>query len=277
VSRRLAGLALVALAGLAVAGCLPTPATAEARQVADLYTTFMVLAAIVAAIVLGLTFFAVLRYRRRRGDDDTLPRQVHGNLAFEITWTGLPIVTIVGLLVLTVLVLNSFDAAVQATAGAEIRVTAYRWGWRFDYPQDGVRVEGLGQPGPEVYVPVGEPVRVTLTGEDVNHAFFVPEFLFKKDAIPGRENVFAFTVDEPGRYGGQCAEFCGIYHARMPFTVVAVSRAEYDAWLAQAAGAGPILVTPLPSAPPAESPTLPAPEASGPFEASPTILPSRSP
>jgi cytochrome c oxidase subunit II len=270
---RLAGLGLMTLA---IAGCLPTPATAEARRVADLYTTFLVLAAIVAAIILGLTFFAVLRYRGRRGDD-RLPRQVHGNLAFELTWTGLPIITIVGLLVLTVLVLNSFDAAVQATAGAEIRVTAYRWGWRFDYPQAGVRVEGIGQPGPEVVVPVGEPVRVTLTGEDVNHAFFVPEFLFKKDAIPGRENVFAFTVDEPGRYGGQCAEFCGIYHARMPFTVVAVPRAEYDTWLAQAAAAGPTLVTPLPSVAPPESPTLPAPDASGPYEASPTILPSRSP
>jgi cytochrome c oxidase subunit 2 len=228
-------IALVAVAaGTLLAGCLPAPATAEARRVADLYATFMAIAGVVAVIVLGLTFFAVLRYRRRQGDD-TLPRQVHGNLAYEITWTGLPIVTIIGLLVLTVLVLNSFDAAVQATAGAEIRVTAHRWGWRFDYPQEGVRVEGIGEPGPEVYVPVGEPVRVTLTGADVNHAFFVPEFLFKKDAIPGRDNVFAFTVDEPGRYGGQCAEFCGIYHARMPFTVVAVSRADYDAWLAQAA------------------------------------------
>lgn len=241
---------IVALAGLALAvtGCLPAPATAEARRVAELYTTFVILAAIVAVIVLGLTLFAILRYRRRPGDE-TLPRQVHGNLAYEVTWTGLPIVTIIGLLVLTVLVLNSFDQAVQATAGAEIRVTAHRWGWRFEYPDDGVRVEGIGLPGPEVYVPVGEPVRVTLTGEDVVHAFFVPEFLFKKDAIPGRQNVFAFTVEEPGRYGGQCAEFCGIYHSRMPFTVVAVARAEYEAWLALAAAEGPILVTPMPSAP----------------------------
>lgn len=213
------------------AGCLAEPATLEARRVADLYTVFVAIAGVVAAIVLGLTVFAILRYRRRAGDDE-LPRQVHGNLRLELLWTGLPIVTIVALLVLTVLVLNAFDDAVRANASVELRVTAYRWGWRFEYPAEDVRVEGLGMPGPEVYVPVGENVRVTLTGEDVVHAFFVPRFLFKKDAVPGRDNVFAFTVDEPGRYGGQCAEFCGIYHARMPFTVVAVPRAEYDAWVA---------------------------------------------
>ena len=73
-----------------------------------------------------------------------------------------------------------------------------------------------------------------MRGVDVNHAFFVPEFLFKRDAIAGRTNVFGFTVDEPGTYRGQCAEFCGIGHSRMPFTVRAVGRAEYDAWLAGA-------------------------------------------
>ena len=63
------------------------------------------------------------------------------------------------------------------------------------------------------------------------HAFYVPRFLFKRDAIPGRPNEFEFTVDEPGTYGGQCAEFCGVYHDRMLFTVRAVTRAEYEAWL----------------------------------------------
>jgi cytochrome c oxidase subunit 2 len=254
--------ALAGVVALLAAGCLPAPATAEARRVADLYAVFMAIAAVVAVIVLGLATFAILRYRGRPGDD-TLPRQVHGNLWFEITWTGLPIATIVVLLVLTVLVLNAFDAAARATAGAELRVTAYRWGWRFEYPTEGVTVTGYGQPGPEVVVPVGEPVRVTLAAEDVNHAFFVPRFLFKRDAIPGRETVFAFTVDEPGRYGGQCAEFCGIYHSRMPFTVVAVPRAEYDTWLAATADGGPVLVTPYPSFVP-PTPTLPAPEASDP-------------
>ena len=234
--RRGASGGVEAATAVALAGCLPAPATVEARRTADLYAVFIAIAGVVVVIVLGLTLLAIVRDRRRPGDD-ALPRQVHGDLRLELVWTGLPILTIVVLLVLTVLVLNTFDDAVRAGAGAEIRATAHRWGWRFEYPGEDVRVEGIGRPGPEVYVPVGENVRVTLASEDVNHAFYVPRFLFKRDAIPGRETVFAFTVEEPGRYGGQCAEFCGIYHSAMPFTVVAVSRAEYDAWIDVHAGA----------------------------------------
>ena len=228
---RLRTMAVLAVLALAMAGCLPAPATSEARQVAQLYGTFVLIAVMVAIVVLGLAIFAILRYRAGPGDDE-LPPQVHGNLKLEAIWTGIPLLTIVGLLVLTVVVLGSFDAAVRANATVDVRVTAFRWGWRFTYPNDGVVVEGIGSAGPELYVPVGENVHVSLTGEDVIHSFYVPRFLFKKDAVPGRENSFAFTVDEAGRYGGQCAEFCGIYHSKMPFTVVAVPRAEYDAWVA---------------------------------------------
>jgi cytochrome c oxidase subunit II len=224
-------MAVLAVLPLAMAGCLPAPATSEAREVAQLYGTFVLIAAMVAIVVLGLAIFAILRYRAGPGEDE-LPPQVHGNLKLEAIWTGIPLLTIVGLLALTVVVLGSFDAAVRANATVDVRVTAFRWGWRFTYPNDGVVVEGIGTAGPEVYVPVGENVHVSLTGEDVIHSFYVPQFLFKKDAVPGRQNTFAFTVDEAGRYGGQCAEFCGVYHSRMPFTVVAVPRADYDAWIA---------------------------------------------
>jgi cytochrome c oxidase subunit 2 len=90
-----------------------------------------------------------------------------------------------------------------------------------------------------VDVPVGETIHVSLVGNDVIHSFFVPQFLFKKDAIPGRVNEFAFTVDAPGTYRGQCAEFCGVYHSQMPFTIVGVSRPDYEAWLAAQKAATP--------------------------------------
>jgi cytochrome c oxidase subunit 2 len=223
--------ALAALAASVLAGgCLPTPATVEARRTTELYTTFVAVAAVVAVIVIGLSVFAILRYRAR--GDDELPRQVIGNTRLEAVWTAIPLLTVAALFGLTVLVLNGFDDATRAAATVDIRVTAYRWGWQFEYPADGVRVEGLRSPGPEAYVPVGENVHVSLTGIDVIHSFFVPQFLFKRDAIPGRINEFAFTVDTPGRYRGQCAEFCGLYHSQMPFTIVAVTRPEYEAWLA---------------------------------------------
>ena len=81
-------------------------------------------------------------------------------------------------------------------------------------------------------LPVGEPVHITLRSPDVIHAFYVPKFLFKRDVVPGKENSFDFTVEEPGTYRGQCAELCGTYHGSMLFEVHALPKADYDAWLA---------------------------------------------
>jgi len=226
---RLGVVALTAGVAIVAGGCLPAPATAEARSIADLYTIFVAIAVVVAAIVFGLTTFAIVRYRA--GRDRSLPRQTKGNLKAEALWTALPILTVLGLFGGTLLVLARVDAR-AAQPGAEIRVEAFRWGWRFDYPAAGVVVTGVSPNAPEAVVPVGEAIRITLAASDVNHAFYVPVFLFKRDAIPGRTSTFEFTVDAPGRYGGQCAEFCGIYHSRMPFSIRAVSRSEFDAWLA---------------------------------------------
>jgi cytochrome c oxidase subunit 2 len=81
-------------------------------------------------------------------------------------------------------------------------------------------------------VPVGEPIHVVLASNDVVHAFYVPAFLFKRDAIPGRTNEFDLTIDNADTYRGQCAEFCGVFHDRMLLTVRAVPRTEFDTWLA---------------------------------------------
>jgi cytochrome c oxidase subunit 2 len=210
-------------------GCFPTPRTAEGRDILDLYNGFMVVAAVVAAVVVGLTTFALIRFRSR--DDGRRPRQFRGDLRLELLWTAIPAVTVVALFIATFAVLVRVDRT-TATPAADIRVSAYRWGWSFEYPADGVSISGIGQPGPEIVVPVREPIRMTLTSADVVHAFYVPQFLFKQDVNPGRESVFEITVEEVGAYGGQCAEFCGLYHARMPFTVRAVERPEYEAWLA---------------------------------------------
>jgi cytochrome c oxidase subunit 2 len=240
----------LALAGAVVAGgCLPRPVTAEGRQIADLYTAFTAIAAVVAAVVFGLATWSVIRYRGRPADG--LPSQVHGSLRVELVWTAIPIVIIFGLFAVTLGVLTRVEA-VTAAPRAEVRVEAYRWGWRASYPGTPVVVTGLREPGPTIVVPVGEPIRVTLASADVVHAFYVPLFLFKRDAIPGRDSVFEITIAEPGDYGGQCAEFCGIYHARMPFTIRAVERADYDAWLASQAAASPSPPPALPS--PSQSP-----------------------
>jgi len=238
--------ALLAVAVLAVAGCLPAAASAEGRDVAALYTGFVAIAAVVGIIVFGGTTWSVLRYRRRRDEPATmLPPQTHGSLRLESAWTAIPIITVLGLFGATLLVLNRVDAT-SAAPGAVIRVEGFRWGWTFRYPDLGISVSGIGSPGPEIVVPVGQPVRLTVTSADVVHSFYVPQFLFKRDAVPGRESSFEFTVDNAGTYRGQCAEFCGIYHSRMPFTVRAVSRADYDAWVSSQPKSSPS-ASPAPS------------------------------
>jgi cytochrome c oxidase subunit 2 len=217
---------------LALGGCVPAPATAEARSIDDLYSILLVLAAIVAGIVLFLAIVPIVIWRRR--DAKSLPPQIHGNRPLELIWTGIPILTIIGIFALTVGVLDRIDTVPAGQPTIQMQVEAFRWGWRFTYPAERIVVEGIVGSGPEMVVPVGETVEVTLTGDDVVHAFFVPQFLFKRDAIPGRRTSFQFTVDTPGTYRGQCAEFCGVGHSRMPFTVRAVSPADYQSWLATA-------------------------------------------
>jgi cytochrome c oxidase subunit II len=244
------------------ASCLPAAASAEARDVAALYTGFVAIALVVGAIVYGGTTWSVLRYRRRRDEPvATLPPQTRGSLSLESVWTAIPIVTVLGLFGATLVVLNRVDAT-SARPAAVIQVQGFRWGWTFRYPDVGITVSGIGTPGPEIVVPVGEPIRLTVTSADVVHSFYVPQFLFKRDAVPGRPSTFEFTVDDAGTYRGQCAEFCGIYHSRMPFAVRAVSRADYDAWVASQPKSSPTgsakPATPNASASPAASSPAPS-------------------
>jgi cytochrome c oxidase subunit 2 len=249
--RRVVTLAAAAFLATLVAGCVPGSATAEGRDIGALYLGANLVAAAVGLFVAGLITWSILRYRRRAGDD-TLPPQHRGHLGLELVWTGIPVLIVIGLFAATVVVLARVEST-DAEPGASIEVTAFRWGWTFAYPAEDVTISGIGVPGPEVVVPAGEPVRLTLQSADVVHSLYVPEFLFKRDVNPGHVNTFQFTVEEPGSYGGLCAEFCGIYHSQMPFVLRAVPRAEYDAWLAEQRAAGgspsPVPSEPLPAEP----------------------------
>ena len=218
----------VALVAATTAACLPQSVTAESRGIVGLYSVFLVGGALILALVWGLTTFAILRYRRRRPD---LPPQVRGSVALEALWTALPALAVLGLFALTLVTLAQVQA--RSEGGVNLEVRAFRWGWQFTYPQEGVSVAGVTGQTPEVVVPVGEPIHVTLTSADVIHAFYVPAFLYKHDANPGATATFDLTVEQPGTYGGQCAEFCGVYHSRMPFSVRAVPSVQFRAWLSQ--------------------------------------------
>ncbi len=263
------GTRLAALAGvvaLLAGGCIPQAATTQAKAVSTLYWTFIGAGLVVAGIVWGLITWSIIRYRHRPQPGEGLPVQTRSDIRLEIVWTTLPILTVLALFWLTLGTLNRVEA--RAPDELQVHVTAFQWQWRFDYTGTGVSVIGLlGQP-PVLVVPAGQPVHVTLTSSDVDHAFYVPAFLFKRDAIPGHPTDFDFTVTQPGIYRGQCAEFCGVYHDQMLFSVQAVPAAQFATWLAQqeaAASAGPTgasVTAPSASAPPSSAPSGAGPSAS---------------
>lgn len=237
---------------LLLGGCLipPTPETTQAKDTYGLYLVVFIMGAIVFFLVEGMLVWSIIRYRRR---DDRLPTQLHGNNLLEITWTVIPTIIVLVLFALSTVTLGAIQKQ-AANPAVTIDVTAFQWQWTFHYldgdtnPANDYQVTGTpGQP-PVMGVPVGEPIHLDLHSVDVIHSFYVPHFLIKKDVIPfpaGQpDNTLDFTITQAGTYAGQCAEFCGAGHATMTFSILAMSPADYQKWLADAKAGN----TPAPSA-----------------------------
>jgi len=215
----------------------PEPHTDQAKEIFWLYNVILVMGGIVFVAVEGFIVYSIFRYRRR---DDRLPTQVHGNSLVELIWTAIPTVIVLILFVLSTVTLNSISAR-SDHPGVTIDVEGKQWSWVFHYldadadPTNDVMVSGGALDPPVMALPVGEPVLLRLRSNDVIHSFFVPAFLVKTDVVPTGDrppNELEFTVSEAGTYSGQCAEFCGDLHARMTFSVQAMPRTDFDAWLA---------------------------------------------
>src|SRR5262245_2192584 len=217
----------------------PIAVTSEGAKIRDLYTITFLIAAAIFIVVEGLIIWTVIRYRRKPGDD-TLPPQTHGNNIAEFIWTVVPTIIVIFLFVISWQTLNVVDTA-SANVQTKIRAVAGQFQWQFDYlgPDGSTAVYTellpLSELGGGMVVPAGRTVQLQLVSKDVIHAFYVPQFLFKRDVVPGRTNSFDFTVNESDAgqtFRGQCAELCGTGHSIMLFDVVAKSGSEFDAWLA---------------------------------------------
>jgi cytochrome c oxidase subunit 2 len=225
----------------------PPPAiTDRGAAIRELYDLVFGLAAVIFLVVEGLIIWTVIRYRRRPGDDE-LPPQTHGNAVAEVVWTVVPTVIVIILFVASWATLNTVEAT-SAQPAMKVRAVAAQFLWSFDYlpadydPATNPDAEPLlsitTPQGPDggLTLPVGRTVHLYLRSPDVIHAFYVPQFLFKRDVVPGRENSFEFTIDEKdagGTFHGQCAELCGSGHNAMHFDVHAMDGAQFDTWLEQ--------------------------------------------
>ncbi len=271
-------LGLVVLS-LVLAGCSamepPTPVTDQGSGIRQLYDLMFVIAAVIFIGVEGAIIWAVVRYRRRRTDDG-LPVQTHGNTFLEVTWTALPTLLVLGLFVLSLNTLSKVDA-VSSTPDLTVDVTGFQWQWTFDYKQYGLSYTGLGEQGPVLVLPVGETVHLRLHSNDVIHSFYVPDFLFKRDVIPGQNNNFDLRIDQAGIYRGQCAQLCGIGHYQMLFTVDARSPADFQAWVQSEQQKAKATPPPAPSGAPAGATlTLSASNTQG-FDTSSLTAPANTP
>jgi cytochrome c oxidase subunit 2 len=217
-----------ALLALPVAIALTAPACAsrgalhtrgdEAHRIAGVWWLMFALAAVVYAVVAMFIVVAVVR----RG-----PSRANEHAFIWIGGIAAPLAIL--LLLAGVTVQASTHLRKPAKGALTVEVTGYRWWWRVRYP--GTPVETAN----EIHLPVGRPVHLVLTTADVVHSFWVPELAGKVDTIPGQENPLDFTVTKPGRYRGQCAEYCGVQHAHMGVLVIGESRAAFNRWLVRQA------------------------------------------
>lgn len=220
---------------------MPRGASEQGGDVFDLWQIFFIAAIAVAALVYGLIGWSVLRYRRRRSEDPgALGAPFREKRGLEAVYVAIPLVLVVGLFALAFRAGQRVDR-LDPQPEVRVRVEAFAWGWRFVYPELGVTVvsapSGPDVDGPELVLPLGRTARIELVSNDVIHAFWVPDFLFKRDAIPGVTQTFDVTPTETGTFQGACSEFCGLNHAYMRFSVRVVSPDGFATWVAQRAGA----------------------------------------
>lgn len=205
----------------------PDPKSEQGESIFSLWQGFFLAALAVFALVWGLLIYVILRYRRR---NDDVPHQGGYNIPMEILYTAAPIVAVAVLFAFSVATerdVNDLDPE----PAARIKVIGFQWSWQFRYPDEGITITGEPGEGPEMVIPVGRPVSLDLVSDDVAHSFWVPDFLSKRDLIPGVHNEIDVTPTEEGEYVGRCAEYCGLDHWRMNYTVRVVSSDEYEQWI----------------------------------------------
>jgi len=214
---------------------VPDPVTREGSHIASLWQGFFLAACAVGAFMLALILYTVIRYR---GRGDRIPDQGASNGVAEVIYTATPIAIVAVLFALSVGT-ERLVTKVSATPAETVEVTAFQWGWEFHYPAEGVTVTGSGNdPPPELVLPVGVTTRLELAAHDVIHSFFVPEFLEKRDLVPGLANVLDVTPTRTGVFAGRCAEYCGLDHWRMDFSARVVPEPEFRRWAQQQGRSG---------------------------------------
>ena len=210
----------------------------------------------ISIFVLGLLVWVVIRYRRAA---NPVPSKTSHNTTIEVIWTLAPVIILVGIAVPSIGLLQAQYKPAPSNA-ITLKAIGNQWYWSYQYPDNGgfeitanmLKEKGTTAPGERartdadgppllatdnrIVLPVGVPIKLLTTSADVIHAWAMPAFWIKLDAIPGKINETSFTIQKPGVYFGQCSELCGSRHGYMPITVVAVEKPVFDQWVVAKGG-----------------------------------------
>jgi len=248
-------LAVLFVAAVVLSGCspdadsdlarlaLPVGSTDRTQDIWELWLGAWIAVLVIFLLVFGLIIYSMIRYRRR--SDDEIPAQIRYNLPIEALYTFAPVIIVAVFFFHTVTSQNNVLERVD-TPDHTVEVVGSKWQWAFNYLDEdataGEDVFDSGTPADptELWLPVDESVRFNLKSPDVAHSFWIPEFYFKMDVIPGKINTFDLSPTREGVFTGRCAELCGLYHSRMLFKVHVVSRAEYDQHLEDLKASGEV-------------------------------------
>lgn len=248
IAARLAGLLLLLIAETAAAfpqSNMPKGVTEISHEVYNLHMLIFWVCVGIGVVVFGAMLYSIIRHRRSKGFKAA---QFHESTTVEILWTIVPFAILVAMAVPATQTLIAMEDT--SDADMTVKVTGYQWKWHYDYLDEDIEFfSTMTTPRTQIYneaekgehyllevdnelvLPVDQKIRLLLTANDVIHAWWVPAFAVKRDAIPGFINQIWTKIDEPGVYRGQCAELCGRDHAFMPIVVRAVEQAEFDRWV----------------------------------------------
>jgi len=199
----------------------------------------------VGIIAWGLMFFALIAYRRRKGHT-TPPSQMRYNNPIETLFTVVPLILVVGFFAFTAKTMTEIEKPFT-NPDVKIEAIGKQWSWDFNYVKDQTFESGIQGQGvtakdeaalPTLWLPINKKVQIDLVSRDVDHSFWVIDFLYKKDMLPGKTNHMYFIPEKLGTYKGKCAELCGEFHSMMLFNVKVVTQAEYDTHMADLKAAG---------------------------------------
>jgi cytochrome c oxidase subunit II len=229
---------------------MPPGVTPISREVYDLHMLILWICVAIGVVVFGVMFYSIYHHRKSRG---AVAASFHESTTVELAWTIVPFLILVGMAIPATKTL----IAMEDTSGTEltVKITGYQWMWKYDYLNEELSFySALSTPREQLYgladknenyllevdnplvLPVETRIRLLTTAADVIHAWWVPDLGWKRDAIPGFINDNWTYIEEPGIYRGQCAELCGKDHGFMPVVVHAVTKEEFQQWLAEQKG-----------------------------------------